>query len=113
MYLSVSGRHYWNTGKYYDYFTLGEYGFLFPNTTYNGINDFNYNAFNVDFVYSWQFAPGSFLTVVYKNAIENETQILISKFGDNLNETLNAPQANSFSVKLLYYLDYQYLKKKK
>ena len=113
MYLSVSGRHYWNTGKYYDYFTLGEYGFLFPNSTYNGINDFNYNAFNVDFVYSWQFAPGSFLTVVYKNAIENETQILISKFGDNLNETLNAPQANSFSVKLLYYLDYQYLKKKK
>ncbi|MEW6467538.1 MAG: DUF5916 domain-containing protein [Bacteroidota bacterium] len=113
MYLSLVGRHYWNTGEYRTYYTLGEFGHLFPNDTYAGNNDFNYNVFNIDMVFSWQFAPGSFLTAVYKNSIENETQVVIKKFGENLEQTLSAPQVNSLSLKVLYYLDYQMLKRRK
>ena len=113
MSLGLNARHYWNTGEYKKYYTLGALGYLFENTTYTGNRDFNYNAFNIDLVYSWQFAPGSLLTIVYKNAIEQDMPVVIHKFSDNFSQTMQSPQVNSFSVKLLYYLDYQYLIKKK
>ena len=34
-------------------------------------------------------------------------------FLDNLNNTFQSPQINSISLKILYYLDYHYLVKKK
>jgi hypothetical protein len=113
MSLSLNARHYWNTGEYKKYYTLGQQGYLFDNTTYTGNRNFNYNAFNIDMVYAWQFAPGSLLSIVYKNAIEEETPIVMHKFGDNFSQTIDSPQLNSLSLKLLYYLDYQYFKKHK
>jgi hypothetical protein len=113
MSISLNGRHYWNTGEYLDYFTLGQQGYLFDNETYAGDRNFNYNAFNIDMVYAWQFAPGSMLTIVYKNAIETETPVIIHRYGDNFSQTINSPQSNNLSVKMLYYFDYQYLKKRK
>ncbi|HMT27990.1 MAG TPA: DUF5916 domain-containing protein, partial [Bacteroidia bacterium] len=72
MFVSVNVRHYWATAKYRKYVTLLENGEFEDNYDYAINNDFNYNAFNIDFVYSWQFAPGSNLSIVYKNAIEND-----------------------------------------
>ena len=42
----------------------------------------------------------------------NQSEIT-DKFFDNLRNTLDSPADNSLSVKLLYYLDYLYLKKRK
>jgi hypothetical protein len=115
MWVSVNARHYWSVAQYRKYLTLLQNGDLTPNYEYSQNNDFNYNAFNIDFVYSWQFAPGSNLSVVYKNAIENdETGITKAPTYDvNLKNVLRDPQSNSISIKVLYYLDYLYLKKKK
>ncbi len=112
MTLSLIGRHYWNTGEYRKYFLIEEDGSFTENSTFSGNKSFNYNAFNIDFVYSWIFAPGSTFSLVYKNAIENEQAFTHTKFGDNFSNTLNAPQTNSLSLKVLYYLDYLYFKKK-
>ncbi len=112
MTLSLIGRHYWNTGEYRKYFTIEEDGGFSDNTSYSGNKSFNYNAFNVDFVYSWIFAPGSTFSLVYKNAIEDEQAFAHTKFGENFSATLNAPQTNSLSLKVLYFLDYLYFKKK-
>jgi Domain of unknown function (DUF5916)/Carbohydrate family 9 binding domain-like len=112
MSLSLVARHYWNTGQYRAYFKIEEDGSFTQSETYSGDKNFNYNAFNVDFVYAWIFAPGSTLSLVYKNAIEQEEAYKPTKFNTNLNNTLNAPQSNSLSLKLLYFLDYLYLKKK-
>jgi len=114
MYISLNARHYWSTAEYRKYLTLLQNGELEDNYVYSVNNNFNYNAFNIDFLYSWEFAPGSNLSIVYKNAIENDMTNIISfpGYGENLKGVLNDPQTNSVSVKVLYYLDYHYVRKK-
>jgi hypothetical protein len=112
MTLSLRVRHYWSEVKYSDFFALNNQGKDSP-TSYNTNNDINFNAFNVDMVFTWQFAPASEMSIVWKNAILTQQSDLINKYFDNLNRTLDSPQLNSFSIKILYYLDYQMLKRKK
>lgn len=111
MSLSIRGRHYWNTGEYKDYYTLLENGDIEDNTEYTGTNDFNYNVFNIDLVYSWQFAPGSTLSFAYKNAIEKEEGNIVRNYFEDFDRTIGSPQTNSVSLKILYYLDHQSVKK--
>ncbi len=111
MSLNLVGRHYWNNGTYLDYYTLLENGEVELNDQYTGKNDFSYNAFNIDLVYSWQFAPGSILSVAYKNAIEKDAPLTTMNFKKNMDDTFASPQQNTISVKFLYYLDYHYAKK--
>ena len=112
MALTLNARHYWTTGFYRKYLTLQPDGDYFDNDTYQGNNNFNYNVFNIDLVYSWQFAPGSNLSIVYKNAIETQTDRVTFNLYNDFKTTLRSPQANSISVKVLYYLDYSSLKKR-
>ena len=109
MSLNVISRHYWKTGTYSHYYNLLDNGGLEENQSYNQNNNFSYNVFNIDLVYSWQFAPGSTISLVYKNAIETEESVIESNFSKNFDNTIGSPQTNSISLKLLYYLDYQYL----
>jgi hypothetical protein len=113
MFLSINARHYWVTARYKKYLLLELDGTLTENTEYNLNNDFNYNIFNIDLVYSWQFAPGSNLSIVYKNIIENDELAIQStpSYDQNFKKLIHDPQTNSISVKVLYYLDYLSLKK--
>lgn len=106
-------RHYWLLAKYNQFYLLSQDGYL-GLTDYNQNNDFNFNAFNIDMILRWEFAPGSELALAWKNAIltYNESDIT-DKFFNNLQNTLDSPADNSFSIKLLYYLDYVYLKMRK
>jgi hypothetical protein len=108
-------RHYWSRAQYINFYTLQENGELIDNAEYYGTTDydFNYNAFNVDLVFSWQFAPGSNLSVVWKNAILDEQPQPIVNFFEDVKHTFSSDQLNSLSIKVLYYLDYQYLVKNK
>ena len=112
MSLTLNARHYWTTGKYRLYYTLLDDGQIQANDTYGltNNNDFNYNVFNIDLVYSWQFAPGSNLSVVYKNYIEDQISTVTKNVFDNFSRVIDLPQTNSVSVKLIYYLDYQKMK---
>ena len=112
MSFSLSGRHYWIRGAYRNYFTLQDNGDMVENTTYQENNNFSYNAFNIDLLFLWRFAPGSDISISYKNAIEQEDQQLVTHFGKNFDHTMRAPQTNSLSLKVLYYLDYLYLRKR-
>jgi hypothetical protein len=115
MSISLNARHYWRTGQYRQYFDLEQDGEIAPIDYYMENNNFSYNVFNIDLVYQWQFAPGSNLSLVYKNAIENEDEQLITRFNKNLSHTMDLPQSlpqsNSISLKILYYLDYLSLRK--
>jgi len=108
--LSLSMRHYWSAVDYSEYFLLQRDGELidYPDFPYN--EDLNFNILAVDLEYSWNLAPGSFLTVVWKNNIYTSEEVdddIFMNYWDNFNETVSSPQTNSFSVKLTYYLDYQ------
>jgi hypothetical protein len=72
----------------------------------------NFNTFNVDMVFSWWFAPGSEVSLVWKNAIASDGTDYIPNYLGNLNQTLQSPQNNSISIKVLYYLDVLNLKGK-
>jgi hypothetical protein len=114
-------RHYWITVQYKDYFDLLEDGTIAP-SAYNELNDIGFNSFNINMFYTWNFAPGSELVVAWKNSINTfeETAIvddilqdIETDYFNNLGNTLSSPATNSFSIKFLYYLDYQYFKRKR
>lgn len=115
MSLNLRVRHYWSRVEYEDFYQLqrdGELSESIGYDTYGEDQNYNYNAFTIDMKYLWRFAPGSELSVVWKNAIyTNETDI-VNNYWDNLNNTVESYQINSLSLKVLYYLDYQYLKRK-
>jgi hypothetical protein len=104
-------RHYWSRAEYMEFYELQDDGDL-KSTDYVGSHDINYNAFNIDLVYTWRFAPGSELSVIWKTAIDEEEDIVrTNSFSGNFENTLDLPTTSSLSVKLLYYLDWQRLRK--
>lgn len=112
-------RHYWSFATYQEFYELGDEDGLLNPTTYNTSNalggtdnDANFNAFNIDFVYTWFFAPGSEMNVVWKQAIYQFGDYVYPNYGDDLEAVFNSPVGNNFSVKVIYYLDYLYLRKK-
>jgi hypothetical protein len=110
-YLTLRGRHYWSRADYSgNYYALQNDGSL-DGITYTGNTDVNTNYINVDLVYTWRFAPGSELSVVWKNAIFSESDVIISDAIRNFRDLLSMPQTNSLSLKILYYLDYQNIRK--
>lgn len=110
--LTMKVRHFWMTVKYKQFFALQGDGSIVPENILNYYDE-NFNAFNIDLVFNWHFAPGSNLSIVWKNAILTDDSDTGIPFPKNFSNTLASDQLNSFSVKLLYYLDYMYLKKKK
>ena len=111
--VTLNIRHYWSQIDYKTYYTLKENGELEDNNQYQENNDFNFNAFNIDLMYSWNFAPGSYLKVVWKNSILESFEVEENQFDnffENFKDTMNADDVtNSFSIKISYYLDYKYL----
>ncbi len=111
--LSLRLRHYWSKGIYDIFYFLNTDGTLQKMDEFQNNYDFNYNAFNIDFLFSWEFSPGSLLSLSWKNALYNENQNTDLNYVRNLQEFLNHPTVNTFSLKFLYYLDYFTLFQKK
>jgi hypothetical protein len=101
---SLNARHYWSGGRYSQYYLLQKDGSM-QNISDNLNADFDFNAWTLDGVFSWQFAPGSFLTLACKNLVYKDDAVLPFNYVDNFNATFKEPLANSFSMKVLYYLD--------
>jgi hypothetical protein len=111
IYLSFRMRHYWSKVDYTgDYYLLQPDGSL-EEASYEGTSDINYNAFTIDMDFVWRFAPGSEMSLVWKNAIYTRNSDIIPGFFENIGNVLSSPQLNSFSLKILYYLDFQRFKK--
>jgi Domain of unknown function (DUF5916) len=100
-------RHYWSEVRYKEFFTLLDNGELLKNNSFAENVNQNFNAFNVDAVYTWEFAPGSFINVVWKNYnIPDEDHTTNLKYLKNLGNTLNISHDNNLSLKVIYFLDY-------
>jgi len=112
MTISLRGRHYWSSAAYKQFYTLNDDGTLTEDNDYGENENINFNAFNIDMVYKWRFAPGSDILVVWKNAIYNEGDVILNNYWNNFESMFEASQTNLFSIKVLYYLDYHYLQKK-
>jgi hypothetical protein len=110
--INLRARHYWSSAKNNIYYLLQQDGSLMEDLTYTENKDQNYNAFTVDTMLKWNFAPGSELVMAWKNAAFADQNRVETNYWSNLRNTwLN--QSNSLSVKVLYYIDFNSLKKKK
>ncbi len=110
---SLLFRHFWQTADYRGYYILNTDGSLAPDPDLVYDANFNYNFFSIDLVIGWEFAPGSMLSLVWKNNIESENKAYNIKYLDNLDRLFNASQLNMISIKALYHLDYLMLKRRK
>jgi hypothetical protein len=110
--LSLRARHYWSQAKYLSFYHLNEDGSLSPAPFRDG-EDINFNAISADLQFVWYFAPGSELSLVWKNTITTWGNQPEYNYFRNFFRTLDSPQTNSLSLKVLYYLDFQQLKKNK
>lgn len=114
--LRIRVRHYWSTVQYKKFFALQPNGDL-NDSDYVGhangepLHDENFNALNVDLVYFWQIAPGSFVNIVWKDSIQSSKGIVQDGYFGNLEGVAKDPQVNSLSIRLTYFLDYLTLRK--
>lgn len=118
MSLSLRLRHYRSTLKYQNFSILQQDGSLNPLPDFNGLTvegksayDINYNAFTIDFMYRWVFMPGSEINIVWKNAVFSNNDAVNVAYWQDLSGTLQNGALNSFSIKLIYWLDAQQLRK--
>jgi hypothetical protein len=107
--LNLRTRHYWSQVDYGDRFLLSKQGKLqfvdIDNETTN------YNAITADLNYVWNFAPASELSALFQYALYSNIEQLYDNYFRNLSG-LTAPPDLSFSLKVIYYLDYNSIKNK-
>lgn len=111
--LNTRVRHYWSKVDYDQLFDLLPDGTLQANNANPDEANQNYNAFNVDATFTWEFAPGSFMNIVWKNAAYDFNRIVDHGYFKNFGNTMEVDQNNNLSLKVIYFLDYLQLKKKK
>jgi uncharacterized protein DUF5916 len=85
-------------------------GSLLANPGYNPSVNENVNFFNIDMVYTWEFAPGSFINIAWKNAEQYNSDVVVKKYFVNLGNTLSQDNNNNLSIKVIYFIDYYTLK---
>ena len=108
--LGLSVRQYWTQVNYKNqYYLLNTNGKL-TNSSYTGNNDDNFNTWNFDLKFNWEFAPGSQFVALYRNHIYKDDNKSKINFNDNLNNLFKDDLWQNFSVKLIYYLDYNQAK---
>lgn len=109
--IELSVRHLWSPVTYDSNFSsLLSNGKLIDNTYQNNHN-INYNSWNANLSLSWEFAPGSQLVTQYRSSILASDSSSELSFNNNLNALFKEPSSTNFSIKLLYYLDVNRLKK--
>ncbi|MCF7825641.1 MAG: carbohydrate binding family 9 domain-containing protein [Candidatus Marinimicrobia bacterium] len=97
-------RYYRSTVEYKDYYDLLEDGDVRPRDYAADLSEV-FNAFTIDAVMTWRFAPGSELNIIFKNAIYADGDDPGVRFFEDLSDLGRQDQSNSISVKLLYYVD--------
>lgn len=110
--VTFRARHYWSKVEQKEVYDLQDDGTL-KSTRHAGVplQHQNFNIFNIDAVYTWQFAPGSFVNIVWKDESSLFNREVQYPYFKNIDKTLAEPQNNNLSIKIIYYLDYLDFKK--
>ena len=119
MNLSFRARHFWNrirNTNFYDVTADGNWTerFDFNPANYNS----NYNAFNLDLFYTWDFRLGSRIIIGWKNWLGTDYEFYVNEkvypnYLDNAGRIFTLPHGNEFTIRFIYFLNYQQLTGKK
>jgi hypothetical protein len=113
MNLNLAVRHYWSYAKNNDYLTLQDNGDLLKTNLISEGYNRNLALWNLDLSYSWWFAPGSQLSLLYRNNAvgyqfgNNINRNYMENLKDNLN---NKTLDHVLSLSVRYFIDYNSIK---
>ncbi|MDI6048699.1 DUF5916 domain-containing protein [Flavobacterium sp. XS2P24] len=112
MTINLTARYYWSYSKNHEFFTLQNSGYLTPNTSFAQNKDRNFNSWNFDLSYSWWFAPGSEISILYRNYGLERASIVEKDLSKNLKSIFNSDLTNVLSISIRYFIDYNAVKNK-
>lgn len=112
MTINLTARYYWSYSKNHEFFTLQDSGYLTPNSTYTKNKDRNFNSWNFDLSYSWWFAPGSEISILYRNYGLERATAVEKDLSKNLKNIFNSDLTNVLSISIRYFIDYNAVKNK-
>ena len=115
MNLNIRMRHYWSILENTNFYNLKSDGY-WRDTTFFTNQNLNFNTFNIDMFFTWDFLLGSRLTIAWKNALGGNVNInpyQNQTYFKNFGKAVDNPHSNEITVKLVYFLDYLKLKRKK
>ena len=73
----------------------------------------NYTTWTSDISWNWWYSAGSLISIVWKNGVDILDENINYNWTDNVNQTYSFAKQNSISFKIVYYLDYLYLRNDK
>ncbi len=112
MTIDLAARQYWSYVQNSRFQNLNDDGSLSP-SLYNKDRNTSYNSWNVDLSYSWWFAPGSQISVLYRNnALVSQRNLssIDRNYRRNLNDLFVGNLDSVISVSIRYYIDYNRIK---
>lgn len=115
MNLNIRLRHYWSYLSNTNFYNLKTDGYWRDTTFFNNMN-LNFNTFNIDMFFTWDFLLGSRLTIAWKNALAGNAVIDAynnTSYFKNFARAVDNPHSNELTVKIVYFLDYLTLKRKR
>lgn len=110
MNFNLSVRHYWSLAENNKINNLNEDGSLSPNTTYSGDKNSNFSTWNLDLSYSWWFAPGSQMSILYRNNAGTFDRKIDKDFGSNFSNLFQDNLNHVLSISVRYFIDYNQAK---
>lgn len=115
MNLTMRIRHNWSKVIYKRFANVDTDGKDVPRAFIPN-QDENVNFFNLDAFFTWDFRLGSRVVVGWKNFLGNEEFVdgsLHRKYLRNLRETIDLRHGNELTLRFIYFIDYNSLKRKK
>lgn len=112
MTLNLTARYYWSYSQNHEFFTLQDNGFLATNNAYSLNKNRNFNSWNFDLSYSWWFAPGSEISILYRNYAQERTSAVEKNLRTNLKNVFDSNLTNILSISVRYFIDYNAVKNK-
>jgi hypothetical protein len=119
MNLTLRTRHYWSKVNYESFYTVdteGEHIAYNPATPLTGL-DQNVNIFNIDAFFTWDFRPGSRVIAGWKNWLGSNFEDALAgnqyrHYLSNFKNSFDLPHGNEITLRVIYFLDYNQLRKK-
>ncbi len=113
MTFNISLRHYWSYAENKNTLSLEQNGRLADFTGYTTNKNSSFYSWNADLSYSWWFAPGSQVSVLYRNNAGAFERDINKEFRDNVTNLLNNDAlSHVFSISVRYFIDYNQVKNK-
>lgn len=115
MNLTMRIRHNWSKVVYKRFANVDANGRDIPRVYIPG-QDENVNFFNLDAFFTWDFRLGSRIVLGWKNFLGRDEFVdgaIHKRYFNNFTETLDLRHGNELTLRFIYFIDYNTLKKKR